>query len=122
MLNLQEIDDTIEELENGPTTFDTCIKLSALYNIKEHLQDATMKLENDVEKELSDILPHYRKYVEVKRAFQHSEADKAAVLALMQSVCAEIKEFLMVLYSSTDTAEERDFLRLIIEETRSKMV
>ena len=36
MLNIAEIENTIQELENGNTTFDSCIKLASLYIVREH--------------------------------------------------------------------------------------
>ena len=44
MLNLAEIDNTIEELENGETTFAVCDKLADLYIVKDKLIE---KMEND---------------------------------------------------------------------------
>ena len=38
MLDIEEINNTISMLENSDTTFDTCLKLSALYNVREHLK------------------------------------------------------------------------------------
>ena len=43
MLNLQEIENTIEELEQGATTFDTCLKLSALYIVRDHIKGTTTR-------------------------------------------------------------------------------
>lgn len=102
MLNLDEIDSTINELENGPTTFDACAKLASLYAVREHL--AT----NAVEIELNDILPQYKVYCEVKRKYQLNQLTDTAVYNAMEDVCREITEFIQTLYSSTDTQRERD--------------
>ena len=69
MLNLEEINNTIDQLEEGNTTFDNCIKLSALYIVRDKLQSALQseiveepEVVDAIENELSDILPQYRKY------------------------------------------------------------
>ena len=68
MLDLEEIDKTIQELENGETNFGTCQKLSYLYIVREHFA------KNDaVITEYNDILPNYSKYCEIKRKFKLNE-------------------------------------------------
>lgn len=122
MLNLEEISNTINELENSDTTFDTCIKLSALYNVKEHLENRVQTMSDsisiesdDVEHELADILPHYRKYCDTKRNWQLGNASKNLVMQEMQNVCQEIREFIEMLYGHTSMPDER----IYIEETCS---
>lgn len=114
MLNLSEISNTIEELEQGQTTFDTCIKLSALYNVREHLQKRSNgqseQPQDKVEQELSDILPHYKRYIEVKRDFQLHKVDEETVMEYLSTVCAEINEFLCTMFYSTDSTSGRFLL------------
>lgn len=111
MLNVNEINNTIEELENSNTTFDTCIKLAALYTVREHL-----KQPDTVTQELDDILPKYQLYREVKRKYQLHELAESAVQLSIRDVCIEIKEFIQSLYSSSDMEEERIALNNMITE------
>lgn len=112
MLNLDEINNTIAELENGNTTFDTCSKLASLYVVRDKL----MTGETKVEKELNDILPQYKAYCEVKKKYQQYELPEIAIQAAMKDVCIEIKEFIYTLYSGTDTVEERKQLKEMLKD------
>lgn len=117
MLNIEEIDNTIEELENGATTFDNCMKLASLYIVKEHNSTpAQTMVTGTVEGELNDILPQYRIYCATKRRYQLNELSDKAVQSAMKDLCTEIKEFIHVLYSSTDTPQEREQIRDLIDE------
>ena len=115
MLDLDQISNTIEELENGATTFDNCLKLASLYIVKDHLNNAVERMSNSitpaagdqVETELADILPHYRKYCEVKREWQLQGVDRHHVIQEMEFVCKEVIEFVQSLYSCTSMPEER---------------
>lgn len=112
MLDLQEIENTIEALENGVTTFDNCLKLASLYIVRQNINTQVADANNKViQQELDDILPQYRKYVEVKQRYQVGELTEIAVQKAIQSVCTEISEFIQVLYSSTDMQFERDAIK-----------
>lgn len=115
MLNLSEIEKTISDLENSDTTFSTCQKLAYLYIVKEHFKNASEPMvtqaNEQVKKELNDILPQYRTYCEIKRRYQMHDTTKEAVIIAMGRVCREIEEFIHILYSSTDTEEERQQIK-----------
>ena len=116
MLNIEEIHATIDELENGDTTFDACRKLASLYIVDkmyaERHCDASC---TEVSEQLHDILPQYHLYKEVKRKYQMHELTKEAVVASMSDLCREIDEFLHTLYGSTDMEEERQQLKMLSE-------
>lgn len=118
MLDIVQIENTIQELENSVTTFDTCIKLSALYNVREHLQNATqtMVASDNTAKELYDILPSYKRYIEIKQAYQLGTGNSEAVKQAFNNVCREIQEFILALYSGTDMPEERFLLYNTIQD------
>ena len=123
MLDLQEINNTIEQLENGDTNFANCQKLASLYIVRDNLQKAKIQPESGqidgVEKELSDILPQYRLYVTVKRKYQLHELPKEAVMLAMTDVCQEIQEFIQTLYTGTDMAYEREQLTEMIKDLQT---
>lgn len=100
-MDMLEINNTIEELENGATTFDNAIKLSALYTIRDNLN-------SDTEKELEDILPQFRMYVAVKRGYQLKELSEDDLKFAMRSMCRDIEEFIETLYNNTELPDERD--------------
>lgn len=115
MLEIDEINNTIAELENGSTTFDSCIKLAALYTVREYYvsrQDTPSENSAcaEVKKELSDILPHYESYCDTKRKYQLGQVGKEHVIRSIQTVCKEISEFINSLYNHTDMEEEREIL------------
>ena len=111
MLNLDEINRTIQELENGITNFDTCQKLAWLYTIKQYHDNYPV---NSVADELKDILPEYKKYIKIKKKYQKKELTESAVILSMQNVCTEIKQFIRTLYSSTDMPEEREQIKAML--------
>ena len=108
MLNIDEVNNTIIELENGDTTFDACIKLAALYTVKQHYKHSET---DSVVSELSDILPQYRKYVNIKKRYQLGELAEIAVENQIKRVCKEISEFIHTLYSGTDMPIEREYIK-----------
>lgn len=112
MLNLEEINATIEELEQGTTNFDVCEKLAWLYTIKQYHENYPS---NSVADELKDILPEYKKYIKIKKKYQKKELTESAVILSMQNVCTEIKQFIRILYSSTDMPEEREQIKSMLE-------
>lgn len=107
-MDMLEIENTIEELENGPTTFDNAIKLSALYNVRDNLN-------SDTEKELEDILPQFKMYVAVKRGYQLKELTADDLKFAMRSMCRDIEEFLETLYNNTELQEERDTIHNMLK-------
>ena len=68
MLDMNEIYNTIEDLENENLTFDICTKLASLYILREYNKPA-----DEVITEYNDILPSYRKFCDIKRGYQLSE-------------------------------------------------
>ena len=119
-MDLRLIADTIHELENGETTFENCYKLASLYVVRDHLEHALLPVTDNVEDELQDILPQYRKYCETKKKFQLKETTKDEVIDSLHSVGQEIREFIQTLYSNTDTPEEREYLVKLLHSLVSK--
>lgn len=103
-MNLREIEDTIEELENGDTTYDNCIKLSALYSVRDNLK-------SDTRKELDDVLPLFKMYVAVKTKYQLGELPQASLSLAMHDLCKEVREFIETLYKNTELKEERETIK-----------
>ena len=112
MLNLEEINNTITELENGSTTFDACIKLASLYTVRDHANH----MDSSVIKEYNDILPQYHKFVEIKRAYQRGELAESAVENSIKMVCVEIFELVQTIYSNTDMELERIAIKDMIHK------
>ena len=108
MLNLKDIDETIEELENGATTMANCQKLAYLYIVR----DKITKTDSDtVVQEYSDILPSYERYKTEKTKYQLGGGNKQGIINYLSLLCTEIEEFIKTLYSSTDTPEERAIIK-----------
>lgn len=112
-MDIGMIERTIRELETGETSFDACQKLASLYVIRNEVN----KFEEDnVEKELNDILPMYQMYVKTKRRYQRHEVSSVAVEESMKAVCKEIEEFIQTLYTGTEMTEEREILFELVEK------
>lgn len=110
-MDITLINEMIDELEESETSLSNIRNLSALYNVKSH-----MRKEDNATKELSDILPSYLDYIDIKRQYQLHEMPPDAVYTAMCNVCKEIKEFIRALYSGTDTQKERDLITQMIRE------
>lgn len=68
----------------------------------------------DTTKELSDIMPSYIEYINLKRDYQLGLISESRVIKSLKFVCIEIREFLDTLYSSTDMNKERKCIRDMI--------
>jgi hypothetical protein len=112
---MEEIENTISELENQSTTFANCEKLANLYIVRDHF--AT----NPVIEEYKDILPSYSTFCETKRRYQMGEIDEQPVLNDMNKLCIEIQEFLLTLYNNTDMKEERNCIKESLHKIYSTM-
>lgn len=95
------VDEMITELEKCDTTYQNCNDLAALYKVRDELGA------NRVENEIEDILPAYRKYVELKTKYQHGEATQEAVVKSINIVCREIYDLIKTLFSCSDMPLER---------------
>ena len=67
-------------------------------------------------KRVKDILPSYLGYINVKRKFQLHKTTNENVIIAMKALCTEIKEFIQILYSSTDTPQERNIIKEMLKE------
>ncbi len=121
MLNHDMICEEIEKLEKGSTTYDSCAKLASLLYLRDYYSEGSMETAkepdtkaNEVIKEYSDILPQYKHYCETKRKYQLKEATERAVLDCMTNVCTEIREFIAMLYNTTEMPEEREKINGVI--------
>lgn len=117
-MNIKDIETTITELENGPTTYDSCQKLASLYVVRSNLSG--VELDTTVT-EYHDILPMYNKYVDTKRLYQMQKVSITEVNASMTQLCKEVKEFLLMLYNNTESASERGQIRDMIDAVREAM-
>lgn len=109
MLNLDEINATIDELESNKLTFDVCQKLASLYIIKNYYEN---KKDNDIViTEYNDILPSYHKFCELKRKYQLSEISEEIVYKQLKLLCTEISEFIQILFNNTDNEQEREIIK-----------
>lgn len=103
----------IEEIENAEPSLSNIRNLSALYTVRNTLKASSA---DKVEIELNDIFPYYREYVNVKRKYQLHEVSEEAVIIHMKELCTEIKEFIRMLYSCTDTPIERELIQQMLKE------
>lgn len=122
MLDIREVDQTIKELENGKTTFDTCAKLADMYIIRKYFATSKEMQEEsgygnpDVKKELRDILPSYREFCDLKKHYKNGEISEKPVLNALDKMCTEIYEFMMELYEHTDMQQEKEALEDLIKD------
>lgn len=113
-MDISEIERTIKQLEGGDTTFERFRKLATLYVVRDNLTT------DNVEKELNDILPCYRRYIQIKREYQLGKATDYLLINGMAVVCNEIKEFIETLYNNTELLKERLKIEKMIKELSEK--
>ena len=114
-MNIQNINNSIADLEEAEPSLSNIRNLSSLYMVRKHLLENST---DNVTNQLDDILPSYINYVKIKRKYQLNELTEQAVFIAMQQVCKEIKEFLHILYSNTDTPKEREMIRNLIDQLK----
>ena len=115
-MNINAINKAITELENSKSTYDNVQELSALYIVREYFQQTP----NIVEKELNDISPCYKQYINIKRDYQIGRATDTLLANSMESVCKEITEFIETLYNNTELFKERLKIEKTIKELSKK--
>ena len=114
-MNIRELNNLIKDLENSSPSLSNIRNLSSLYIVRKYLTENTV---DSVTTELNDILPTYLEYVNTKRKYQLHEITEQTVHTKLKQVCKEIKEFLHILYSNTDTPKEREMLRNLIDHLK----
>ncbi len=108
-MDITAIEDNIRKLENTATTVDNVRELAFLYIVHDHLKNQNLRVGSDIiNDEFEDILPEYRKYVEIKRKYQLGELPEIEVKRSIKRVCKEVYEFIHTLYCCTDMPAERD--------------
>lgn len=117
-MNIAEIDSTINELQNSSFSLSNARNLSALLNVREYLQNATQSKPDSLERELSDVLPAYKKYCDVKRKYQLNQTSEDDIVIAMRAVCKEVKEFLLILYQNSDMKIERTMIKNMIDDVQ----
>lgn len=73
-------------------------------------------------KELNDILPQYKKYVDIKRRYQLGELSEATVENSIKLLVQEIKDFMMILYRNTDMPVERKHIISLVSDLTNIVV
>ena len=125
MLDIDIINSTIAELEHGDTTFNSCEKLASLYIIRQYYSPTesgrNQAPDLNVVKELQDILPSYKNYRDKKFNYQVNNDGKDGMLGALSNVCKEIEEFIITLYRSTDTEDERSLLSSMINTLQGRI-
>lgn len=120
-MNIYAINKAITELEKSETTYENVSELSALYIVRENLTENSTIISNDAtEKELQDILPCYKQYINTKRDYQIGRATDTLLVNSMESVCKEITEFIETLYNNTELFKERLKIEKMIKELSKK--
>ena len=112
-MQLSDIYRTISELENDSTTFENCEKLASLYIVRDQFG------KDKIQEELDDILPQYRKYVDIKCRYQHGEISENAVENQIKMVCKEVSEFIRTLYTGTDMPVEREYIKNMLKSLQN---
>ncbi len=107
MLNLEEIDNTIEELESGDTTFSVCDKLASLYIVKEHMTKAKdLVPESNIDEQIEDIQALFVNYMS-NRTSENLEKMLSTIYNMISELyhtCSDSKEKMLFKKFTNDIA------------------
>ena len=118
-MDINIVNEMIDELIQCDTTYQNIRDLAALYKVKEQFLKEEPPIPTPVEKELSDILPAYESYIECKKKYQLKETTKESLSEKIKLLCIEVFEFISIIYSNTETKEERaEILRCVDRLTK----
>lgn len=119
-MDITAIEDNIKELESESTTVDNVKELAFLYIVHDHLKKENLRVgSDDIHDEFEDILPEYRKYVEIKRKYQLGEISEMEIKRSIKRVCKEVYEFIHTLYYCTDMPAERECIDSLLLKLRT---
>lgn len=116
-MDIKAIEDNIKELEEEVTSVDNVRELANLYIVRDNLLKRDT---NNEDKELTDILPAYSQYCEIKRQYQLKQIPDDAVIQSMTLLCNELQDFLEILYCGTDFYRERKILVKTLQQINKK--
>ncbi len=119
-MDLVAIEDAISILEESDTTPENVSELASLYICRDNLQNRLETLPDAITDELSDILPYYTKYRDIKRRYQMHQTTEGEVIKGIKDVCRELSEFIGVLYSGTDMNKERLCIKQMLVQLDEK--
>ena len=119
-MDIQAIQDNITELENDDTTVDNVKELALLYIVRDNFKKSLKSNGNDkIIEEYNDILPQYRRYIEIKKEYQLGNISEKPVERAIKQVCKEICEFIHTMYISTDMPAERTYIKEMLENLQN---
>lgn len=107
MIDLREIEDTIEEIENNELTLRTCNDLANLYIIREHLLKSDLIPNSTVDDDVEDIQSLLVRYM--------MERDIITLNILLNTISKMISE----LYHTCDNDKERNEFAEFIQNLNS---
>ena len=112
MLNLDEINGTIEELENGETTFTACSKLASLYIVRDRLLTNPVDLvpESNIDEQIEDIQSLFVNYMR-DRTLDN-------LTTLLSTICNMLSE----LYHTCTEPQERQEFSTFIKNLNSLLI
>jgi hypothetical protein len=130
MLTEQDLLNEIALCESQNHTYSNLEKLATLYVLYDHLYGSNESTNKDTTPSIQhsysisrknaesgvEVLPTFFDYVEAKNAYKIGDVPKDKVLRTFNALVFEIKEMFNLIYSNTDTEEEREILYALIED------
>ena len=109
MLNIKDIEASIEYYEKQPSSLENCRILADLYTCKKY---ATMQSHN---KE-NGFRSAYKDYINIKRDYQLHKESKENLLNSMEHLSIELSNLISTIYKNMETQEGRNILKSTIEK------
>lgn len=110
MLNLKDIDASIEYYENQPSSLENCRILADLYTCRKYTTIQSYDNENGFRNA-------FRSYIGKKRNYQLHKESKENLLEAAEILASELSNLISTLYLNTETQNERDILINTLNKT-----
>lgn len=107
MISIEEINDTIEELENGEITLKTCNDLANLYIIQKHMQEQDLLPDSNIDEKIDELQTYAIRYVMERDILQ------------LNYFLTNISQIISELYHTSDTEQERKEFKSFIDNINS---
>ncbi len=122
MMDKEIIKETIKELENGKTNYDTCLKLSSLYILMDHMcNDDQTPVSESVQPNVRSAENIADKYQQYKDQYERGEIVGSDMMNHLKELCANEKQILAKAYSLAETEPEKLEFKNMLNELTAMM-
>ena len=115
MIDRAELQSTIAECIDNPSSSQVCQRLASYYVIQDHLFNNNEKMYSgdDV-----SVLPAYDDFAEAKRSYQQGEGNEQAMIERLNALLSQMIDLIHRLYVNANTEQERSAIMSAIQKLK----